>query len=282
MMNITLLQTDIHWRNLSANCEEAVRLMTETPDSDLYVLPEMWASGFEMQPDEALAEESRLALAWMYEQAVLRQCAVAGSLPWRIEGVGEQAGRGEVHVLLHSANPLANRAAASLTAKGGGKEWRNRFFFVMPDGRYVAYDKCNLFAYGGETAVYTAGTSPAEVLWRGVRFRLQVCFDLRFPESARNQVSAPYDVLLYVANWPTSRRVAWDALLRARAIENQCYVVGVNRTGSETALSYNGGSAVVDAYGRVWKQLGELPQAYSFSPDLEELKRFRKKFPVLR
>lgn len=256
--------------------------MGEAPDSDLYVLPEMWASGFEMQPDEALAEASRQALAWMVEQAVLRRCAVAGSLPWRTEGTGNQTERGIGNLLLPPKASSADYAPASFTTEGMGKEWRNRFFFVMPDGQYVVYDKCNLFAYGGETAVYTAGTSPAEVLWRGVRFRLQICFDLRFPESARNRASAPYDVLLYVANWPVSRRAAWDVLLRARAIENQCYVVGVNRTGGEASLPYNGGSAVVDAYGRVWKQLDELPQTFSFSLDMEELERFRRKFPVLR
>ena len=122
------------------------------------------------------------------------------------------------------------------------------------------------------------------VEWRGWRFLLQVCYDLRFPVFARNCAEGPdaYDVALYVASWPTSRRAPWDALLRARAIENQCYVCGVDRTGDDPACHYNGGTAIIDAYGNTVAACpdGEV-SAIRVELDMDKLTAFRKKFPVL-
>lgn len=265
-MKITLLQTDMAWLDPTANMQRAAQLMDAAPDSDLYVLPEMWATGFCTEPGAAWPDETAV-LAWMRRQAVARDCAVAGTVAVRVEG---EAAHG------------AMRGAA-----GGINLRRNRFCFVRPDGSTDRYDKRNLFVYGGENRTFAPGTERVIAEWRGVRFMLQVCFDLRFPETARNVLSAPYDVLLYAANWPASRRTAWDALLPARAVENQAFVVGVNRTGTDRpsaadAIVYDGGSAAYDACGRCLARLDARPQAVTVDIDVEALHRFRTGFPVLR
>lgn len=265
-MKITLLQTDMAWFDPMANMRCAAQLMDAAPDSDLYVLPEMWATGYCTEPGAAWPDETAV-LAWMRRQAAARDCAVAGTVAVRVEG---DAAHG------------AMRGAA-----GGINFRRNRFCFVRPDGSTDRYDKRNLFVYGGENRTFAPGTERVIAEWRGVRFMLQVCFDLRFPETARNFLSAPYDVLLYAANWPASRRTAWDALLPARAVENQAFVVGVNRTGTDRpsaadAIVYDGGSAAYDACGRCLARLDARPQAVTVDIDVEALHRFRTGFPVLR
>lgn len=264
-MKITLLQTDIAWFDPMANMQHAAQLMDAAPDSDLYVLPEMWATGFCTEPGAAWSDETAV-LAWMRRQAAARDCAVAGTVAVRVAG---EAAHG------------AMRGAA-----GGINLRRNRFCFVRPDGSTDRYDKRNLFVYGGENRTFAPGTERVIAEWRGVRFMLQVCFDLRFPETARNVLPAPYDVLLYAANWPVSRRTAWDALLPARAVENQAFVVGVNRTGTDRpsaadAIVYDGGSAAYDACGRCLARLDARPQAVTVDIDVEALHRFRTGFPVL-
>lgn len=256
MCTISLLQTDIAWLNPAANMARAAQLMDSAPGSDLYILPEMWATGFQTSPSQETEEAARQALEWMHRQAETRQCAVAGSL-----AVKEKSTDGE-------------------NAQTG--KWRNRLFFVTPGGGEDFYDKRNLFTYGGEQRAFTPGGERKIVAWRGVRFMLQTCFDLRFPETGRNGLAHAYDVLLYVANWPASRRNAWDALLTARAIENQACCVGVNRTGSDPQCLYDGGSAAVDAYGHTLLRLDGREQAATFFPDLEKQDRLRQKFPVLR
>lgn len=265
-MKITLLQTDIVWLDTTANMRCAAQLMDAAPDSDLYVLPEMWATGFCTEPGAAWPDETAV-LAWMRRQAAARDCAVAGTVAVRVEG--------------EAAHGAMRGAVCGINLR------RNRFCFVRPDGSTDRYDKRNLFVYGGENRTFAPGTERVIAEWRGVRFMLQVCFDLRFPETARNVLPAPYDVLLYAANWPASRRTAWDALLPARAVENQAFVVGVNRTGTDRpsaadAIVYDGGSAAYDACGRCLARLDARPQAVTVDIDVEALHRFRTGFPVLR
>lgn len=255
-MRITLLQTDIRWRDARANMAEAARLMDTAPGSDLYLLPEMWATGFDTEPGYELITMADEALAWMRTEARRREAAVAGTVAVRVYPDGS-----------HS-----DEAAL----------WRNRFYFVKPDGEISYYDKRNLFVYGGEQLTYSPGHERVIVTWRGVRFMLQTCFDLRFPETARNGLADAYDVLLYVANWPASRRAVWDTLLTARAMENQACTVGVNRTGADPHCLYDGGSRAVDAYGRPLTVLDDRPQAVTVAPDLERQRAFREKFSVLR
>lgn len=247
-MTITLLQQDIVWGDPTANQQAAEQAILAAAPSDLYVLPEMWSTGFATQP-EGIAERDGSSLQWMKQMAVRMDAALAGSVATEADG-----------------------------------RFYNRFYFVKPTGEVTCYDKHHLFTYGGEHHRYTAGRQKVVVEWRGVRFLLQVCYDLRFPIFARNAAEGPdaYDVALYVASWPTSRRAPWDLLLRARAIENQCYVCGVDRVGSDPTCEYNGGTALIDAYGRTVAACpdGE-PGLLTATLDLEQLHAFRRKFPVL-
>lgn len=248
-MIITLLQQDIVWANPLANQEAAEAAILSAPKGDLYVLPEMWSTGFATEP-EGIAESDGASLRFMQQMADRMDAAIAGSIATEVDG-----------------------------------KYCNRFYFVKPgDDTPAYYDKHHLFTYGGEHHRYTAGSERVVVEWLGVRFLLQVCYDLRFPIFARNVAEGPdaYDVALYVASWPTSRRAPWDTLLRARAIENQCYVCGVDRVGDDPACQYNGGTAIIDAYGMTVAACpdGEV-SAITAELDMDALAAFRKKFPVL-
>ena len=246
-MKITLIQQDIAWANPAVNQKAAEQAMLSAAKSDLYVLPEMWSTGFATEP-EGIAESHGASLRWMVEMAQRLDAAVAGSIATEVDG-----------------------------------RYYNRFYFVKPgdkDHEVAYYDKHHLFTYGGEHLRYTRGEERIVVEWRGVRFLLQVCYDLRFPVFSRNR--GDYDVALYVANWPDSRRQVWDTLLRARALENQCYVIGVNRVGDDARCHYDGGSAVIDAYGHsVAKAADGRQQVVTADIDMQRLQRFREKFPVL-
>lgn len=236
-MKAVFVQTDIVWADPCANLHALDVLFESLQPADLYVLPEMFTTGFATEP-EGIAETDGTGLEWMRRKAAELDCAIAGSIA---------------------------------TEEGG--RFYNRFYFVAPDCEYH-YDKHHLFTYSGEHLKYTAGREKLSFEWRGVRFRAIVCYDLRFPGWIRNDRNAPYDVLLCVASWPKSRADAWKTLVRARAIENQCYVVAVNRTGTDPKCEYSGDSAIIDPYGR------EIPNGSEL--ELGELEEFRKKFPVLQ
>lgn len=244
-MKITLLQQDVSWGNPEANVRSAEQAMDARPGADLYVLPEMFSTGFCMQPDRLAEPADSGTLRWMRRYAAGHDCAVAGGVAVR---------------------------------EGG--EYRNRFYFATPDGAVRSYDKRHLFTRGGEHHRFTAGRERVVVEYRGARILLQICYDLRFPAWARNRKD--YDVALYVANWPASRVEAWLALLRARAIENQCYVAGVNRVGADDACEYCGGTVMIDPYGRtVAACRRRAADAVTAEADMAWLAGFRRKFPVL-
>lgn len=244
-MNVTILQHDIVWANPAENRKRIEAMLKQQPASDLYVLTEMWATGFAIQPQGVAETLPSSSLEWMKGMATTLNAAIAGSLAI------EEGGR-----------------------------YYNRFYFVKPDGSFASYDKRHLFTFGGEHEQYAKGAERKIVEWRGVRFLLQVCYDLRFPVWSRNQVG--YDAVLYVANWPVPRIKAWNTLLRARAIENQCYVVGVNRVGEDPKCQYNGWSAIIDPYGRtIAAPPTGTEQGATAEIDMERLNAFRAKFPVL-
>lgn len=246
-MKLTLIQTDIVWGNVQANLTQVEHLMREAEKSDLYVLPEMFSTGFATDPEGLAETEPAESLSWMCRMADELDAAVAGSV--------------------------------ALKCTDG--TFRNRFYFVKPGRQIEHYDKHHLFSYGHENEYYTSGENRVVVEFRGVRFLLMVCYDLRFPMWSRNRED--YDCALYVASWPTSRIEVWNTLLKARALENQCYVVGVNRIGEDPACSYSGGTQLIDAYGRVRCACAENTAAtVSAELDLEKLMSFRKKFPVLK
>ncbi len=221
-MKVSVLQTDIKWVDEQHNISAAQAMMDARPGADLYVLPEMWATGFVTRPENiAKAESTSEALAWMKSVAAGRQCAVCGSL-------------------------------AVVDAEGS---YRNRHYFI--DGKSDTvhyYDKRHLFTYGREDRYYTAGESPVIVGYMGFRILLLTCYDLRFPVWSRYGRMGEYDMILLVANWPQARMNAWHVLTRARAIENQCYFIAANRVGADSSCRYVGGSAVISPTGKTLVQ----------------------------
>ena len=245
-MKVTILQRNIEWANPSLNVQRAEKAIDRNAGADLYVLPEMFSTGFCTQPEGIAESCDSDTLKWMKRKAAEIDAAIAGSVAVEQEG-----------------------------------KYYNRFYFVKPDGSVTYYDKKHLFTYGGEHLRFTAGEERVVVEWRGVRILLEVCYDLRFPIWARNR--GDYDMILYVASWPTPRVAAWSSLLVARAIENQCYVAGVNRVGMDPACEYCGGSVIIDPYGRTIASCADNTECEATAEvDMVALEAFREKFPVLK
>lgn len=244
-MKVSIIQHDIVWGNPAENRLRLQQQIEAQPGADLYVLTEMWSTGFAINP-EGVAERDEASLQWMKDMAVQQQAAIAGSLAIEQDG-----------------------------------SFHNRLYFVKPDGEVEYYDKRHLFSYGGEDKYYSPGTERVVVEWKGVRFLLTVCYDLRFPVWMR--YCNDYDAILCVANWPTVRIDSWQTLLRARAIENQCYVVGVNRVGKDPNCDYCGCSAIINPYGQTIAEC-EKDKECSMEAvfDMEKLNAYRVKFPALK
>ncbi len=244
-MKVALIQFDIVWQNVDANLALIDSLLPT--GCNLIVLPEMFHCGFSMNVDDVAQYEGGAVLSWMKQTAARLNCCLAGS-------VAVSSSNGQVY---------------------------NRFYFVHPNQSVAQYDKRHLFRMAGEHQVYTPGNQRVVVPVGDWRILLQVCYDLRFPVWSRN--CNDYDVAVYVANWPTVRRNAWRTLLQARAIENQCYVLGVNRIGDAEGLHFIGDTMVVDPKGVI---VGEThpneQQVLIVDLDLDSLSRFREKFPVWR
>ena len=223
------------------------QLLSTNAGSDLYIFPEMFSTGFCTQPEGIAETLPSQTLAWMQKEAVQLQAA-----------------RGEERV---------REEMRSINAK-------KKDGTVTPDGAVAHYDKKHLFTFGGEHLRFTPGEDRVVVTCKGVRILLQICYDLRFPVWARNR--GDYDMIIYVASWPKPRTDAWRQLLRARAIENQCYVAGVNRCGKDPYCEYEGGTVILDPYGQVMAECPDgVESQISAEIDLEKLNEFRKKFPVL-
>ncbi|WP_213995155.1 amidohydrolase [Arsukibacterium sp.] len=245
-IKVSLLQTELYWQDSAANLAHFSTLLAGLPPTDLVVLPEMFSSGFSMQSAEIAEAEPGPGLAFLIDQAKALNAAITGSLAVKI-------------------------------ADGA---YVNRLYFVTPDGAVSYYDKKHLFRMTGEHQAYQAGQQRVIVRWRGMRFCLQVCYDLRFPVFSRNLND--YDVLIYVANWPAARRYAWTSLLVARAIENQAFVLGVNRVGQDgNDVHYSGDSVVIDYQGQL---LAGLPKGEAgvlqATLDGSALAQYRQAFPA--
>ncbi len=250
-MKISIVQFNPAWKAPAANRNSLQKLLDPVPETDLLVLPEMFSTGFVTDPAGA-AEKDGESLRFMQETAARRSCSVAGSLAVEEEGA-----------------------------------FFNRFYFVYPDGREVHYDKHHLFTFGGEHRTFTPGDKPVVAEFRGVRFLLQVCYDLRFPVFSRNRLlpdgKALYDAALYVASWPDVRSEAWDTLLRARAIENQCFLAGVNRVGEDPGNRYSGHSVVLGPKGQVLSGCAEYrEEVVTCELKMQDLLAYRNQFPVLQ
>jgi len=244
-MKTVLFQQDIVWADPARNRERLSESLARLAGADLVVLPEMFSTGFATCPEGIAEDEPCASLEWMKAESSRGGFALAGSVAVRENG-----------------------------------RFYNRFYFVKPDGSVAKYDKHHLFTFGGEHKTFTAGEERVIVEWKGVRFLLEICYDLRFPVWARNRKD--YDAIIYVASWPEVRRKAWDALLRARAIENQCFVLAVNRTGDDPSLHYNGGTALIDPYGNdIVRACDNTEEIIASELDMDVLSQFRKVFPVL-
>ena len=239
-----LVQAQLFWADASANRQALESVAREQgSDCDLIVFPETFTSGF--LGDSAAQPEGMdgATLDWMKTLASELDSVICGS-------------------------------AAISTSRGTA----NRFLWVQPDGEVQFYDKRHLFSYGGENRRYVAGTERKVFHYRGWRICPQVCYDLRFPAWCRNRDD--YDALLFVANWPEPRTSAWTSLLKARAIENQCYVIGVNRSGEDPrGLKYSGGSAVYDPLGESILDLGSEECSDKAAIDLEKVSLIRSQLP---
>lgn len=244
-MRVSIIQQDIVWEDVAENLRKADAAIDSDPGADLYVLPEMFSTGFCTHPAGVAGQNGGQTLEWMKEKAAQTDSAIAGSVAVVEDG-----------------------------------RYFNRFYFVTPDGSVAWYDKKHLFTYGGEHERFTPGDRRVVVEFCGVRIMLLVCYDLRFPIWSRNH--GDYDMILYVASWPTPRVQAWKSLLVARAIENQCYVAGVNRVGTDPSNGYSGGSMVIDPYGKIVASCEDGKEcSASAEIDIPALEAFRKKFPVL-
>lgn len=214
MMNVALIQTNIIWENPAENRSVLeAKINSITNDIDLLILPEMFTSGFTMNPSSVAESMQGTTIFWLKNIAKAKNCAITGSL-----------------VIVENGNLY------------------NRMVFVFPNGEIQHYDKKHLFTLAGEDKIYTSGKEKVIVNYKDFKICLQVCYDLRFPVFSRNTEN--YDLLIYVASWPKVRTNAWDILLKARAVENVSYVIGVNRIGTDNNnFEYIGHSQIIDELG---------------------------------
>ena len=253
-LRVALCQTDIAWQDVDANLSRLSPKLAALPSAcDLVVLPEMFATGFTMEPDALPADTGRRVEAWLRATASELGAAVCGSTPYRLPS----------------------------------DRWVNRFICAWPSGKTEHYDKRHRFAMAGEREAYAPGSaSPVIVTVAGWRLLLQVCYDLRFPVFSRNRDirAGAYDAVVYVANWPAPRRTHWQVLAKARAIENQAYCVAVNRVGQDpNGNRYLGDSAAYGPQGElvVGCAVGE-PDVALVSLRADRLEDTRSTLPFLR
>ncbi len=246
-LRLALVQPDLAWQAAQTNrqlLQAAIEPLQQ--QTDLIILPEMFTSAFAMGSGAIAELHPGPTLAWMQQMAHTLDAAITGSV-----------------------------------AVTENNQRYNRLYFVKPDGSYQYYDKRHLFRMLDEHKRYGAGTDKVLVEWRGWRILPLVCYDLRFPVWSRYTQAEPYDLLLYVANWPAARHQHWRTLLQARAIENLSYVAGVNRIGRDgNNLDYNGHSVVVSPLGDELLQAGTAAGAHQCSIDMEALQNWRQKFPA--
>lgn len=243
-LSVAIVQSDLHWhggeRNLAQFSEVLLRQEGEV---DLFVLPEMFASGFTMDAEKNAESMDGPSVRWMAEISAKKHAAICGSLIIK-----------------------------------DGSDYFNRFVLIQPDGKMDCYDKRHRFRLAGEHENYAAGGKLVTIEFKGWRIRPMVCYDLRFPIWSRNRDD--YDLLIYVANWPDRRHLAWETLIRARAIENLAYVAAVNRIGTDgNGVSHAGGSAIIDYLGNPLVAMSDEPAVKSATLDKSLLSSFRHKFP---
>ena len=243
-LKISLIQTDVIWENVDANLMHNGNLISGLDaDTDIVVLPEMYSTGFSMNIKNA-EKINGTTIEWMKNTARKNNIVVTGS------------------IIFSENNKIFNR-----------------LIWMDPSGSYSFYDKRHLFRMGKEGEYYSQGTDKLIVDYNGWKICPLICYDLRFPVWSRNVEG--YDILIYVANWPSSRINAWNTLLKARAIENQCYVIGVNRVGVDgNKLDYPGESMFIDPKGQILNEISDRDTIITRTLNLDILNDFRRQFPV--
>jgi omega-amidase len=247
LLKIAILQFNPAWHNIDQNLITVDSLLDRLISPvDLILLPEMFATGFTMQPELFTEKDNFRVLEWMNKTAKTHNASVLGTQAWKIN-----------------------------------KDYFNRMICAGPDNELDHYDKRHLFSIGGENIHYKCGYERKTFLLKGWKIFPVICYDIRFPVWCRNNVY--YDLLINLTNWPSARDYAWDMLLRTRAIENQCYVVGVNRLGTDNNnIQYTGNSRVISMRGEIIKQCTIEDRVVCVDLSMPELNKFRQEFPVLK
>jgi omega-amidase len=251
-LKVSFIQSDIYWQDVNANLAMFEEKIWDIKDeTDLIILPEMFNTGFTMDAAHNAEPPNLTTFKWMQQMALQTQAVITGSFIIKESG-----------------------------------QFYNRLYWVEPTGNSGYYDKRHLFRMGDEHLTFKPGKGNITVKLKGWNIRLLICYDLRFPVWSRNKINLnsklpEYDLLIYVANWPSTRTDVWDTLLKARALENQCYCAGVNRIGIDGMdVSYNGHSAIYDYKGRLLNTLTEETGIFTIELQLNKLKEFRMKFPA--
>jgi omega-amidase len=245
---MALVQSNIIWEDPVANREKYNLLLNDSlKQADIIVLPEMFTTGFTMRSADLAETMFGESFIWMREKALSLKSVICGSLIIR-----------------------------------ENDKFYNRLIWINPDGEFDYYDKRHLFRMGKEDVFYSPGNKRLIIEYKGWKICPLICYDIRFPVWSRNKND--YDLMIYLANWPSSRQAVWDTLLKARAIENQSWLAGVNRIGQDGAgIDYVGGSCIINARGeRVSETAGETEKIIFNALSYNELKHFREKFPVWR
>jgi predicted amidohydrolase len=247
-LSITTVQTNLYWEDKAANLKMLEEKIGELNHAEVVVLPEMFSTGFSMRPEVMAEPIDGNTVTWMKNLASKKNFILTGSLIIEEKGL-----------------------------------YFNRLIWMQPNGQFGYYDKRHLFAYAGEHEHYTSGRKRLIVQVKGWRILLLTCYDLRFPVWSRQKITdnkPEYDAIVYVANWPDRRSHAWKALLVARAIENQCYVIGVNRTGVDgNGIYHSGHTSVIDPLGETIYQVNDLEETMTHSLSYQNLQSIREKLP---
>jgi predicted amidohydrolase len=261
-LSITIIQTDLHWEDKKSNLAMLERKIIGIREkTEIVVLPEMFSTGFSMEAEKLAETMDGETVSWMKKVAASRKIILTGSVIIRSDSSGDPK----------------------------KTNYFNRLIWMLPNGEYGYYDKRHRFAYAGEDEKFSPGSKRLIASVKGWKINLLVCYDLRFPvwsrqnpKSAGNQTAKEpeYDAIIYVANWPERRNNAWKTLLPARAIENQCYVIGVNRVGNDGQNIYHSGdSMIIDPMGEVLYHNKDEEDVFTIVLDKTHLQTIRQKFP---
>jgi omega-amidase len=252
-LTVSLIQANLHWEDVAANLamfDQKIDSIKER--TEVIILPEMFSTGFSMQSERLAQTMDGSAVQWMKQKAKEKNVIITGSL---------------------------------IIEEGG--EYFNRLIWMLPNGTFGIYNKRHLFGFAGEHDHYTAGDKRLIAQVKGWKLNLSVCYDLRFPVWARNSIlengEPAYDVLINVANWPERRNTPWRALLQARAIENQCYVIGLNRVGNDgNDIYHSGDSSIIDPIGEIIYHKAHDEDVFTYTLSRSHLNELRARFPFLK